>query len=211
MLLGVLGPSSSRWGQCRGILWREICTDRGTERGTTEGRRDETVCSAHCSSSPLVYMQPCSLSRRQTSGWSWHRSCNIGSLVISRRMTLSVKCKFPWHQILPFPNTFDIFSPAICIWDTKVHFFSWELENWFSTDYSATVCRILIIFSVDPHEISIPMKCWKISPLARLRARACNFCIACIANFGLLASFFFGHFFPYGFINLKLWGIDQQC
>ena len=141
-------------------------------------------------------MQPCSLSRRQTSGWSSHRSCNIGSLVISRRMTLSVKCKFPWHQILRFPNTFDIFSPAICIWDTKVHFFSWELENWFSTDYSATVCRILMIFSVDPHEISIPMKWWKNQP-SSTSARACMQLLHYVYSkfWPISFGFFGGHFF----------------
>ena len=39
------------------------------------------------------------------------------------------------------------------------------------TDYTATVGRISMLFSADPHEISILMKWWKISPPGHLRAR----------------------------------------
>ena len=38
------------------------------------------------------------------------------------------------------------------------------MGNWFLTDYPAMVGRILMIFSADPHEILIPMKCWKNQP-----------------------------------------------
>ena len=41
------------------------------------------------------------------------------------------------------------------------------MEKWFSTDYSAKVGRILMIFWADPHEISILMKCCKNSPLGK--------------------------------------------
>ena len=56
------------------------------------------------------------------------------------------------------------------------------MGNQFSTDYSATVGRILKILSADTHENSIPTKC----PLARLRACARNSWITRIANFGLI-------------------------
>ena len=56
----------------------------------------------------------------------------------------------------------------------------------------------------------------KISPLARLRPRACIFCITGTADFSLfwpkLASGIFGGtFFSFGVINFKFWVIDQQC
>ena len=38
------------------------------------------------------------------------------------------------------------------------------MGKWFLTDYSATVGRILMIFSADPHENSILMKWWKNQP-----------------------------------------------
>ena len=57
------------------------------------------------------------------------------------------------------------------------------MEKWFLTYFSQTVGRILMVFLADPHEISISMKWLKFSPIARLRARAGNFCIAILANF----------------------------
>ena len=57
------------------------------------------------------------------------------------------------------------------------------MGKWFLTDYSATVGWIMMIFSADPHEISLLTKWWnKISPLARLRALRVK---QILANFGL--------------------------
>ena len=53
------------------------------------------------------------------------------------------------------------------------------MGNWFLTDYSATVGQILVIFSIDPHEILFPMKCWKVQPPGMCKIR-----IVHIADFG---------------------------
>ena len=74
----------------------------------------------------------------------------------------------------------------------------------FLTDNSPTVDRILMIFSTDPHEISILMKWQKVSPLARLQAHARKLCILSIADLGqfwpIFAKMLFGFsertFFP---------------
>ena len=58
------------------------------------------------------------------------------------------------------------------------------MRKWFSTDYSETVGWILI-FSKNPHEFSIPIKWWKISSRARLRACAPKIHITRIADFCL--------------------------
>ena len=42
------------------------------------------------------------------------------------------------------------------------------MEKWFLTDYSATVARILMIFSADPHAILIPIKWDRKSALSHL-------------------------------------------
>ena len=53
--------------------------------------------------------------------------------------------------------------------DDLQHFFSDEIQG---------------IILLQPHEILIPMKWWKISALARLRARARKLCISRKADFG---------------------------
>ena len=45
------------------------------------------------------------------------------------------------------------------------------MGKWFLAGNSATIGQILMIFSADPHGISTPIECRKISPRARLRAR----------------------------------------
>ena len=66
----------------------------------------------------------------------------------------------------------------------------------FLTDYSATAGRILMIFSAVPHETEEMVK---ISPMARLRAHARNFCITILAKMWFV--FFGGLCFSFGGIN----------
>ena len=68
-------------------------------------------------------------------------------------------------------------------------------------DNSATVGRILMIFSADPHENSILIKWWKISPLARLQKRARKICTLRIVDFGQFWPIFAQKCF--GFCNWK--------
>ena len=64
------------------------------------------------------------------------------------------------------------------------------MGKWFLADNSATVDRILMIFSTDPHEFSILMKWRKVCPLARLQARARKLCILSVADLGQLWPIF---------------------
>ena len=58
------------------------------------------------------------------------------------------------------------------------------------TDYSARVERILMIVLTDPHEILIPMRCWKkLGPLTRPHARARKIRITRKADFGQFEPF----------------------
>ena len=66
---------------------------------------------------------------------------------------------------------------------------------------------------MDPHEISIPMKCWKNQPSS---TSARNFCITRIADFGQfwpiwaqMCFSFFGHFFPLGHL-LEIFSSDIE-
>ena len=73
------------------------------------------------------------------------------------------------------------------------------MGKWFLIDYSTSVGRILMNFSADPNEISIPIKCWK-----NQSSSACKICTMGIANISqfwpistqISFGFCVGKFFP---------------
>ena len=68
------------------------------------------------------------------------------------------------------------------------------MGKWLLTDYSATLGRIFRVIFWQPNETSIPVKCWKISPLAPQRMRARISRIRRIADYGQLWHFLlWGH------------------
>ena len=91
----VLKPVS-RWGQCppAGILWREICTRLL--------RPFAPRCCGRCTA--LLYMQPCSLSRRHWWGWShlWFSRLDFMLDANWRLMLLSYQYQSTFHQFYAF-------------------------------------------------------------------------------------------------------------
>ena len=87
---------------------------------------------------------------------------------------------------------------------------AFSMEKWFSTDYSATVGRILMIFSADPLKFRFRWNVTKSNPLARLSGCAQNSHYAysgfwpIFAYFGpIVLRFLWGKFFP--FIRKGIW------